>query len=255
MAQRPGFSPTEAMHAATRRALSEKANLLSMGPVSIEKSTLQDQIYEELRLALMRGSFSPGDTLTIRSLAEVMGTSIVPVRDALQRLVAERALEILPNRSACVPVISLRDFNELIDIRLALEGQAVELSAGDITPQDIAKLKALNTDFARAIGGRDTDLILQTNMDLHFAMYRICGRELLFGLIKGLWVRVGPLLRSPFRLMERTPELYSPSIKNHEEIIAAMSDKDAASARAALVHDIDAAADWYRRNHVFVTVA
>lgn len=251
MVQRPVLSSPEAVHATPRRAGGEKADLLGVGLVSIEKLTLQDQIYEELRLALMRGSFSPGDLLTIRSLAQVMGTSIVPVRDALQRLVAERALEILPNRSACVPVMSLKDFNELLDIRLALEGQAVELSAAVVTPQDIDRLLALNADFKLAIGGKDTDLILRANMDLHFAMYRICGRELLFGLIKGLWVRVGPLLRSPFRVMDRTPELYEPSVQNHEVIIAALREKDAPAAREALMRDVGGAADWYRENYAF----
>ena len=69
----------------------------------VEKLTLQEQIYDQLKTGLMRGQFSPGDVLVTRKLAEEMGTSVMPVRDALHRLAAERALVLLPNRSVAVP--------------------------------------------------------------------------------------------------------------------------------------------------------
>ena len=72
----------------------------------VDRETMQDRVYVELRQALMRGHFAPGETLIVRALSDQFGTSHMPVRDALSRLVAEQALEVLPSRSVAVPVLS-----------------------------------------------------------------------------------------------------------------------------------------------------
>ena len=72
----------------------------------VERDTMQERVYLELRRALMRGDFAPGETLIVRALSDQFGTSHMPVRDALSRLVAEQALEVLPSRSVAVPVLS-----------------------------------------------------------------------------------------------------------------------------------------------------
>src|SRR5271155_4909748 len=91
----------------------------SIGP--IEHETLYDRVYRELKNSIMAGAFKPGSELTLRSVAGALGTSFMPVRDAMRRLVAERALEMRPSRT------SRR-------IRLLLEGEAVALAAKKISP-------------------------------------------------------------------------------------------------------------------------
>lgn len=228
----------------------------SAGFGTIEKTTLQDRIYEELRYALIRGHFVPGDNLTIRSLASFVGTSIVPVRDALQRLTAERALVLQPNRSASVPVMTRREFDDLMKIRLRLECLAIEEAAPAVTPALVDMLAECNQNMLRAIEDRNIQMVLAENMKLHFLLYRLSDNELLLDIIEKLWVRMGPMLRMPFREKRGGPEKYKPGhfeagYDCHEELIRALREHDTDAARAALSRDLSGTADWYHRNHTF----
>src|SRR5580704_5437217 len=102
----------------------------SIGPV--ERETLNDRVYRELKNSIMAGSFKPGSELTLRSVADALGTSLMPVRDAMRRLVSERALEVLPSRKIALPVLTVDKFLELRRIRLLLEGEAAALAAEKI---------------------------------------------------------------------------------------------------------------------------
>ncbi len=160
-------------------AASRKADVSRAGLVPMVKTTLQDQIYDELRYALMRGQFRPGEVLTIRTLANALGTSIVPVRDALQRLMAERALEVLPNRSARVPLTDREEFDELTNIRIALEGLAVEAAPSRLTKEALQLMERLNAQMNEATLKGDGAGILESNMAFHFTIYRIAAGPLL----------------------------------------------------------------------------
>ena len=84
---------------------------LKVDPVSaiapVERETLNERVYRELKNSIMAGSFKPGSELTLRSVADALGTSLMPVRDAMRRLVSERALEVLPSRKIALPVLTV----------------------------------------------------------------------------------------------------------------------------------------------------
>ncbi len=80
---------------------------------AVERETLNDRVYRELRTMIMSGGFEPGAELTLRALAQALKVSLMPVRDAIGRLVAERALEMLPNRKVIVPEITIDGFLEI----------------------------------------------------------------------------------------------------------------------------------------------
>ncbi len=69
----------------------------AFGLARLERETLHERAYDEVKKAIMGGAIAPGEPMTIRALAKALGTSVMPVREALRRLVAERALELLPN--------------------------------------------------------------------------------------------------------------------------------------------------------------
>jgi DNA-binding GntR family transcriptional regulator len=110
----------------------------------VERETMQEQVYQKLRDALMQGRFSPGDTMTLRALAEAFGTSPMPIREALRKLVAEQALMLLPNRTVIVPVITTERVDEFRRIRIALEGMVTEEAARRITPAEVERLHNLS---------------------------------------------------------------------------------------------------------------
>ena len=109
----------------------------------IERETLNDRVYRELKNSIMAGAFKPGSELTLRSVAEALGTSFMPVRDAMRRLVAERALEMRPSRTIAIPILSGDEFLELRRIRVLLEGEAVALAAKKISPRQLNDLRTI----------------------------------------------------------------------------------------------------------------
>ena len=90
-------------------------------PVATRK-TVQDQVYEQLREALMSGAFQARDSFTIASLADRFQTSHMPVREALRRLAAENALRIAPSGTAFVPDLSRGELDDISRARVIIEG-------------------------------------------------------------------------------------------------------------------------------------
>lgn len=214
----------------------------------VEKLTLQEQVYGQLKTALMRGQFSPGDVLVIRKLAEEMGTSVMPVRDALQRLAAERALTLLPNRSVAVPTTTREQFMQLTEIRTRLEGLAAERAATRVREADLAVLRDLDRRMEDAIARDDGPVVLESNMALHFKVYQMADAEILLGIIETLWLRFGPLLVVP---LYRRSGMFANATIHHRDLIAALAAHDPAAAGQALRADIEQAAGWYAEHNPF----
>src|SRR3984957_913791 len=114
------------------------ADRSQLGLARIERETVQERVYGVLRDRLMRGGFEPGQKLKIAELAGALGTSAMPVRDALNRLAAERAVESLPNRGVRVPALSKDSLQDLMEARFAVEGLAVERATSRVTPETLA---------------------------------------------------------------------------------------------------------------------
>jgi len=216
----------------------------------VDVSTLQDRVYQELRNALYQGRFLPGDQLTIRSLARALGTSPMPVREAMQRLVAEQALVQLPNRTIRVPALTPDILTELVRIRMEIEGYAAERAARRGSPALCRQLRAINEGFRRAIEAEDSAAILEGNQQFHFAVYRAADAGELLKIIETLWLRSGPIVASE-RNVPGSIAMFARGVSVHERIAAAIERRDAAEARFALALDIRAAAAWFRHHHRF----
>src|SRR5205085_10068288 len=94
------------------------------GVAQLSNSSMQEQAYQSLREAIRAGRFRSGEIVTLRGLAAMLGTSPMPVREAVRRLIQDKTLERLPNRTMRVPLLSPQRFDELTDLRVTLEGHA-----------------------------------------------------------------------------------------------------------------------------------
>ena len=210
----------------------------------IVHQTMSAKVYQDLREMIMSGQLQPGERLTLAGMATALGTSVMPVREALNKLAADAALEILPNKSVRVPVLTRSGFQELVVIRLVVEGLAVETAAGRITGEQLGKLAELEQNFSRemALAEPDVNQIIQTNKQFHFTAYAAAQMPALSGLIEGLWLRIGPVLNLDLRngASRRRAEL--PSVKAHHALLEALRAGDGSAARAALALDINSAA-------------
>ncbi len=204
----------------------------ALSPIS--RDTLQDQAYNKLREALMTGVIAPGQNLTLRATAEVMGTSPMPVRDAVRRLEIEHALVARSNRTLGVPEMTYASLIELRDVRVMLEGMATERAALRITAEELAEIDGHYHELAAAAEAGDSSAYLRANWAFHSAIYRASRLQLVVSMIEPTWMRVGPYIR----LMLPDRGSLVKSLGNHLHALDALRRHDSAAARQAITQDI-----------------
>jgi DNA-binding GntR family transcriptional regulator len=211
----------------------------------VERDTMQERVYLELRQALMRGHFRPGEVLIVRTLSDQFGTSHMPVRDALSRLVAEQALEVLPSRSVAVPVLSRERCEDVQETREMLEGRAAALAATRISEEEIADLRALDSDMHAALARRDVETFVGTNWRFHFTLYAASRRTIMLRMIESLWLQIGPPLRGCIDDIMRAPEIDTEfAVTHHDEMIEALERRDPEGVRQAIAGDLRGLTDY-----------
>ncbi|WP_431284655.1 GntR family transcriptional regulator [Humitalea sp. 24SJ18S-53] len=206
--------------------------------------TMGETVYGQIAGLLTSGRVAPGERLSLRDLAERLGTSTMPIRAAVGRLAEYGALEVSPNRAIRVPVMSGSRFAELSDLRQQMEGLAAERAATAATPQDIAAIARIEAAFAGTVARANPDggRAVALNRDLHFAIYAAARMPLLFGMIERLWLLAGPVLNLDMRADPRRLA-NTPAPRFHAAALAALRAHDGPAARAAIAGDIaDAAA-------------
>jgi DNA-binding GntR family transcriptional regulator len=212
---------------------------LALEPVDV--TTLQERVYQSLRLALLKGQFLPGQQVSIRSLAQALGTSAMPVREAVRHLVAERAFEQASDRLLRVAPYSAADHEELIRIRIQLEGYAAEKASMSKKPCLIDALNGHNSAILRALRQGDLDSALASNQAFHFEIYRAAESPQLVDIISSLWLRTGPILAASQKEGELFARVFNAGHRIHEQLIQAIARCDRAAARRLIILDIRAA--------------
>lgn len=204
-----------------------------IAPPTKTKATMQTLIYQELRRSLMAGAFMPGAKVTLRSVSAQIGTSVMPVREAINRLIAERALEVVGDRQVIVPVMTAEKFSEIVHWRVQLESEAARAACRHVTPAIIAELETINARMVEAVDHDQRDALLGLNYDFHFRIYNTAESTILLPMIESLWLQAGPFtyfsIPSPKTLW---------NAKHHKEILKALKNGDADSAAEAISEDI-----------------
>jgi len=249
----PKPSPTpskERSAAGTARRLDAALRLAAAPPADAEpdsrtpgrdrSGSLHDAAYEKMRQSLMDGHFKPGQTFTIRALAAVFGTSPMPVRDALKRLVAERALDMLPNRSVVLPVMTRARFQEILQIRLSLESMVAARAATRVTPAVIAAMAADHEVMCQAMEAGNAGAFLAANRRFHFRLYEAAETVVMQPVIESMWMQIGPHLNEIFSAREGTT---AAADHHHNDLLRALRRQDAAAAAKAVWDDLSDAAD------------
>src|SRR6218665_60532 len=167
-----------------------------------KRGTLQEVIYGELRLALMKRRFDPGQAMPVHALAEAFGASTMPVREALRQLVAENGLSAQPNRTIQVPAVTEARLRDLCTARLALEGLATRMACERISAAALRHLRWLIAEHEQATEHDGIYTSLEKNQEFHFLIYAESGSSVLPPLIESLWLQFGPYMRLISRHIE-----------------------------------------------------
>jgi DNA-binding GntR family transcriptional regulator len=206
---------------------------------------LHEKVYQNLSNALMQGEFHPGQKLTLRALADELGTSISPIREAISRLAALKAVQVFPKRYILVTPLSAELYMEIVEIRKLLEGHAAARACARMTPEDINKLAIINKRLLQYAQEGQTRLAMKDNHAFHFAVYKNAGSTALLESIEQIWLRVGPsvnqLLAEEFARDETS---LTKGFDHHQKLIQALRARDTAGALGAITGDIDVSADY-----------
>ncbi len=164
-----------------------------------EAVAVHDQVYDALRLALITGKIAPGRGVSLRSLAAELGVSPMPVRDAVRRLSAERALTINPaNKRLSVPSLTSERLAQLQKARLWIEPELAALAAVKASPILIQTLERIDEALGIGVQTGDVDQYMAANHAFHFTLYEAAGADVLLSIAGGLWLQIGPFMRVVF---------------------------------------------------------
>ena len=199
---------------------------------ALDHENLNSTVYGKLCDALIQGQFQPGDRLKIRDLAEQFGTSVTPIRDAILRLANDEAIIFRSPRDIRIPGMSESRYKEIRTIRIRLEGLAAETAAQLATSADIEALESILRENERAIADGDRLRGTELNQAFHFMLPKIAGLPVLNGILRRLWLQMGPHISDAYVYGGRA------MIDYHYPVIEALKRHDSPAASMAIVDDI-----------------
>lgn len=199
-----------------------------------------DRVHAKLRQGILDGTYAQGTRLGEVDLADALGVSRTPVREALRRLGSEGLLSTLPNKGAWVRTWTGSELSDISDLRALLEGHAAARAAARVTDADIRSMNELVTRMETITedgNAPDIGLITELNGAFHGAIVTAAGNSLLPDLMNSL-IQV-PIVTHTYRLY--SPERMRQSIRQHREVLDALAAGDSAWAEAAMrVHILSA---------------
>ncbi|RQP09602.1 MAG: GntR family transcriptional regulator [Microbacteriaceae bacterium] len=193
------------------------------------RTLLRDDVLGTLREAIIDGTFAPGEQLRDGELAEWLGCSRTPVREALLQLARSGLVVARPGRSTVVSTLDLDRVREARDVVAAMHALAVRTAVPLMTAAAVAEMRAANERFERAITAHDTDAAIDADEELHGVPVRVAGN----GILASVLEQFSPLIERAVRLRFDSPAGWG-SLARHSELIdlIAAGDADAAAALA-----------------------
>lgn len=195
--------------------------------------TTHENVYRGLRDRILFGGFLPGSAVTLRGLAEDMGVSPMPIREAVRRLIAERALKMQDNRRVLVPPMTTETFEQIVFSRKTLEPELAARAMDRIGRAEIRQITALDQAVDRAMAAGDVDGYMQSNYRFHFAIYERACADTLMALVESIWLQFGPFMRMAYGCIGT-----STLEDHHQAAIAALERRDRKGLKAAIAADI-----------------
>lgn len=202
--------------------------------------SMSDSVYERIADGIISGSFEPGAILSLRALASELGTSAMPIRDAMRRLLSDGAVVLNPNRTFQIVKLTAKELDEIREIRIDLEGMATRRAAQRIDREGLSRLKYIQ-ERMEEYEGVDLKRFLLWNRDFHFLVYEFSDMPNLLRILETLWMKYGPTLNY---FMSRVSQMKGAAY--HREIIKALESGDGDTAARYIQKDIEDGASSIR---------
>ena len=206
---------------------------------------LRNIVAEQMRAAIFNGYYKPGEWLRQERLAQDLGVSQMPVREALKELAAEGLIEHVPYRGARVLVFSIDDILDLYSHRAFLESRAAFTAAEVITDEELAVIKDLQAEVEKHGAPEAVIKYRELNRQFHQLIYLASRREYLIRALNQMWATFPTMLIANFAATaaQPLPERDSVDVEEHRNIVCALEAHDAPAAEQAMKKHILVTAD------------
>ena len=194
---------------------------------------LRDVVFNTLRRAILTGQLKPGERLLEVHLANKLGVSRTPIREAIRKLELEGLVIMIPRRGAEVARITEKSLKDVLEVRRALDALRVELACDRITEEDMKRLLQACQDFEKAAKGKDASVIAKADVALHDIIVEATGNQRLAQLVNNLSEQ---MYRYRFVYIKEESK-HDMLVAEHREIYESIASRDKErAARAAKLH-------------------
>jgi DNA-binding GntR family transcriptional regulator len=198
--------------------------------VTDEYLPLRDVVFNTLRQAILKGELEPGERLMEITLANKLGVSRTPIREAIRKLELEGLVNMIPRKGAVVASISEKDMKDVLEVRITLEELAVSLAIKNMQQEDISQLRDAGKAFENAVIAKDIVNIVEADVAFHDVIYNKTGNKRLIQIINNLREQM-----YRYRLEYiKDARTHSILISEHNDIINCISRKDIEEAKKAV---------------------
>jgi DNA-binding GntR family transcriptional regulator len=206
---------------------------MKLDPISTK--TFRQRVYDQLKKKIISAEILPGQVMTLQGLAEQLGVSLMPIREALRQLESEQAIVTESNKRVYVNTLTASEMEEILRIRLVLESMAAEaactLRPNSSLPKIKGLLDTLEANFA------DPKKHMVTNSQFHLGIYAHADSRILLGIIEGIWTRIGP-----YFVISSTKEGNREALKWHRGMYEAFAEQNQKRMSECLHGDLEGAA-------------
>lgn len=202
--------------------------------IEISRLALHDQVAARLRTMLVEGLIAPGAKLNERELCLKLNVSRTPLREAIKLLAAEGLVDLQPNRGAVAVKLTEADVLDTFEVLAMLEGMSGELAARRITDEELAEVRALHYEMLACFSRRDLSGYYRLNARIHTAINEAAANPVLSNTYRSINARVQSLR---FRTNQNEAK-WKHAVEEHEQMIDALSKRDAEAMRKVLVSHV-----------------
>lgn len=204
---------------------------------SSSDTSLRHKVFQHIKSQIIKGAYAPGETILETKLADELGVSRTPVREAVWLLEVEGLVEVTPKKGAVVLGISAKDVADIFAMRQLLEGLAARWAATRLTEAQIKELQKICDLSEFYVQKRDVEELTKLDDKFHQLIYQASGSKMLNLTLSNLHEAVQPARQHSINIEDR----FSQSVTEHLVLLKAFRDKDSATAEEAMVHHISMA--------------
>lgn len=207
---------------------------------------LRDVVFENLRTAILEGNLKSGQRLMEVQLAEQLGVSRTPIREAIRKLELEGLVIMLPRKGAYVADMSFKDLIDVLEIRASLEGLAASLASERRREEDIVILEKIAKEFEESVKSADIESVLKKDVEFHERIFSLANNKKLHNLITSLWEQVHRFRVTYVSDYEASLSL----VEEHNKILEAIKEGNCEDSKRYATEHIELAEQFFMESEV-----